>query len=82
MRSLRSPLLAVVLVACQSQKAGVAPGPDAPKKPLAGELPPTVAKQYEASGLVLDKEGVGPRLCLDGVFLSNPPQCGGIPLVG
>jgi hypothetical protein len=79
MRSLRSPLLAVVLVACQSQKAGVAPGPE---KPSAGETLPTAAQRYEASGVVIDKEGVGPQLCLSGEFLSNPPQCSGLPLVG
>jgi hypothetical protein len=79
MRSLGSPVLAVVLVACASQKSGVAPGPG---EPPAGEPTPTGAKRYEGSGMVLDKQGVGPQLCLGGIFLSDPPQCGGVPLVG
>jgi len=79
MRSLRSPLLVVLLVACQSQKSGVAPGPAA--TPTSSEAPPPAAKRYEGSGMVLDKEGVGPQLCLGGIFLSDPPQCRGVPLV-
>ena len=36
---------------------------------------------YGATGIVLDKEGVGPQLC-SGVLDSLPPQCRGLPVVG
>lgn len=47
--------------------------------------PPTVpapdpGQLYEADGIVLEDAGHGPELCLGGVLLSLPPQCGGVPL--
>jgi hypothetical protein len=43
-------------------------------------LPPAPV-QYTFSGMVLDKEGVGPELCM-AVAESLPPQCRGVPVVG
>ena len=68
---------------CESYVSEVAPGPDAAKpatppaeaKAHAGKPPPTEAKRHEGSGMVLDKQGVGPQLCLGGFFTSLPPQC-------
>ena len=42
-------------------------------------VPP--GREYQYVGMVLDKEGVGPQLCLF-VEESLPPQCGGTPVVG
>jgi hypothetical protein len=42
---------------------------------------PRVAAVYEFNGMVLDKQGVGPHLCLV-VEESLPPQCEGTPLSG
>lgn len=87
MHRIAPPLLAVLLVACGSDKTGVAPGPDAPntaapKSDVEPAPPTSTPGRYEASGTVLDKQGVGPQLCLGAVATSLPPQCGGIPLDG
>lgn len=37
---------------------------------------------YEGSGLVLQEDSEDPKLCLGGILLSLPPQCGGLPLIG
>jgi hypothetical protein len=42
---------------------------------------PVVAIEYQFSGMVLDKAGVGPQLCM-AVEESLPPQCRGVPVVG
>ncbi len=42
---------------------------------------PGVPVVYQFSGMVLDKAGVGPQLCM-AVEESLPPQCGGVPVVG
>ena len=57
--------------------------PDAPRPATPpAEAKPPGEQLYEGTGLVLDKQGVGPQLCLGMVFESDPPQCRGIPLVG
>ena len=75
-------LLVLVSAACGAGEPGAVGGStgatdDAP--------PPTVpapdpAQLYEADGIVLEDAGHGPELCLGGVLLSLPPQCGGVPL--
>lgn len=75
-------LLALLLAACGSGEPGAAGGstgadddapPPAAPAPDSGQL-------YEADGTVLEDESHGPELCLGGVALSLPPQCGGVPL--
>jgi hypothetical protein len=75
-------LLVLLSAACGAGEPGAVGGwsgadDDAP--------PPTVPapdpeQLYEADGLVLEDESHGPELCLGGVALSLPPQCGGVPL--
>src|SRR5687768_15458670 len=74
--------LALLCAACGSGEPGAVGGStgatdDAP--------PPTVpapdpGQLYEADGTVLENESHGPELCLGGVALSLPPQCGGVSL--
>jgi hypothetical protein len=42
---------------------------------------PVAGVEYQFSGMVLDKAGVGPQLCM-AVEESLPPQCRGVPVVG
>jgi hypothetical protein len=75
-------LLALLVAACGSGEPGAVGGStgatdDAP--------PPTVPapdpeRLYEADGTVLEDASHGPELCLGGIALSLPPQCGGVPL--
>ena len=75
-------LLVLLVSACGAGEPGAVGGStgatdDAP--------PPTVPapdpeRLYEADGIVLEDASHGPELCLGGVALSLPPQCGGVPL--
>jgi hypothetical protein len=75
-------LLLALCAACGSGEPGAVGGStgvaeDAP--------PPTVPapdpdQLYESDGTVLEDSSHGPELCLGGVALSLPPQCGGVPL--
>lgn len=75
-------LLVLLVAACGAGEPGAVGGStgatdDAP--------PPTVPapdpdQLYEADGTVLEDASHGPELCLGGVALSLPPQCGGVPL--
>jgi hypothetical protein len=75
-------LLALLVAACGSGEPGAvggssgadddAPPPTAPA--------PDPDQLYEADGTVLEDPNHGPELCLGGVALSFPPQCGGVPL--
>ena len=77
-------LLALLSAACGSSEPGAVGGStgadvDAP--------PPTVpapepGQLFEANGTVLEDSSHGPELCLGGILLSLPPQCGGVPLAG
>jgi hypothetical protein len=42
---------------------------------------PVTTVVYQFTGMVLDKAGVGPELCM-AVEESLPPQCGGVPVAG
>jgi hypothetical protein len=74
--------LVLLTAACGSGEPGAVggstgAGDDAP--------PPTVPapdpeQLYEVDGIVLEDSSHGPELCLGGVALSLPPQCGGVPL--
>src|SRR5688572_3418701 len=85
MRMLAPPaafLMVLLTAACGAGEPGAVggstgAGDDAP--------PPTVPapdseQLYEADGIVLEDDSHGPELCLGGVALSLPPQCGGVPL--
>jgi hypothetical protein len=82
MRTLVPAAALLLCAACGSGEPGAVGGStgatdDAP--------PPTVPapdpeQLYEADGTVLEDESHGPELCLGGVALSLPPQCGGVPL--
>jgi hypothetical protein len=89
MRTSGSPFLAVLLVACAAEKSATdpaaKPAPAQAEPPAKAEAPAEVepaGPRYEGSGTVLDKQGVGPQLCLGAVAESLPPQCRGVPLVG
>jgi hypothetical protein len=49
--------------------------------PVTTSTLPVPPIEYQFSGMVLDKAGVGPQLCLF-VAESLPPQCEGVPVVG
>jgi hypothetical protein len=49
--------------------------------PVTTSTLPVSAIVYQYSGMVLDKAGVGPQLCM-AVAFSLPPQCGGMPVAG
>lgn len=49
--------------------------------PVTTRTLPSSSLEYRYSGMVLDKTGVGPQLCL-AVEESLPPQCGGLPVAG
>jgi hypothetical protein len=69
-------LSALAAVGCGSSDPGAA---DEPPPVTSSTVDP--AQLYEASTTVLD-DADGPRLCVDGVEESLPPQCFGIVLVG
>ena len=82
------PAVAVLVVllsaaACGSGEPGAVGGStgadDAPPPTVPA---PDASQLYEGDGTVLEDESHGPELCLGGVALSLPPQCGGVPLVG
>jgi hypothetical protein len=49
---------------------------------LSGEQTPVASGPYSATTTVLESPDHGPQLCLGGVELSYPPQCGGPDVVG
>jgi hypothetical protein len=71
--------LALVLAACGSsqQSAGnTRTGKGEP--PAATE--PAPGRLYQVSATVLEDKSHGPMLCLAGILLSLPPQCGNVPI--
>jgi hypothetical protein len=75
-------LLALLVAACGSGEPGAVGGSTGATDDTP---PPTVpapdsGQLYEADGTVLEDESHGPELCLGGIALSLPPQCGGVPL--
>ena len=75
-------LVVLVLGACG---AG-GPGDSEVATPPASTPAPAAERVYEADTLVLERRGGlghprhGPMLCLGGVLLSYPPQCGDVPI--
>jgi hypothetical protein len=65
---------ALVLAACGASIPADAPPPAVPK--------PAPDLLYEANATVLEDRTRGPMLCLGGVLLSLPPQCGDVPIAG
>jgi hypothetical protein len=73
MVSLAGAVLAVVLLAsCAGAPSG------APDQEPAGE--PASRQRYEVTALVLEDASHGPMLCPGGIALSDPPQCGNVPI--
>jgi hypothetical protein len=66
--------LALLLAACGASTPADRP-PSAVPKPDPDQL-------YEANATVLEDRTHGARLCLGGVLLSLPPQCGDVPIAG
>lgn len=66
-----------------SETAGTSSAPAATTTapPVTTSTLPVAAIEYQFSGMVLDKAGVGPQLCM-AVEESLPPQCQGVPVVG
>jgi hypothetical protein len=70
-------------------RSGRSGGPSASEDPAAGGPAPSTTipggsedeVEYFVAATVLD-DGSGPQLCLGGVALSLPPQCGGPPIEG
>jgi hypothetical protein len=78
-------LVVLVSAACGSGEPGAVGGStgvvdDAPPPPTVPA--PDREQLYEADGIVLEDSSHGPELCLGGIALSLPPQCGGVPLAG
>jgi hypothetical protein len=69
-------VVGIVLVLALAGCGAGGPGAGAPQPREAG--PPL----YEANGTVLQARPGEPMLCLGGVLLSLPPQCGDVPLDG
>ena len=75
-------LLVLLSAACGAGEPGAVGGStgatdDAPPTTVPAPVPDQL---YEADGIVLEDASHGPELCLGGVALSLPPQCGGVPL--
>lgn len=52
-------------------------------QPSESNVPPSsppVEQRYEANGLVLQRKGGQAMLCLGAIALSDPPQCGDVPI--
>ena len=74
--------LALFCAACGAGEPGAVGGStgasdDAPPPAVPA---PDADQLFEADGTVLEDKTHGPELCLGGVALSLPPQCGGVPL--
>ncbi len=67
--------LALALAAC-----GAESGPEPDRE--AAATPPPADTLYEANTTVLEAGRAGPKLCLGGVRLSLPPQCGDVSVAG
>ena len=65
---------ALLLAACGASTPADREPPAVPK--------PNPDQLYEADATVLEERTHGPRLCLGGVLLSLPPQCGDVPIAG
>ncbi|WP_380156304.1 hypothetical protein [Kineococcus sp. R86509] len=83
-------LVAVLLVSACGQQAS-APGDPSPSgRPAPGTsdvarpdlVPDEHPGPFEATGFVLQDESHGPQLCVGGIAMSLPPQCGGPDLMG
>ena len=84
--SVRKTLLALVgcllLSGCGAEREGARGTSTASSDPA--PAPPTATPEpeelYEADATVLESEQHGPMLCLGGILLSLPPQCGSVPV--
>ena len=83
MRRAALPCLLVVvtlLPACAQRLQG---GNVGTRQPSGSKVPtssPSAEQRYEASGMVLQKKGRPAMLCLGAIALSDPPQCGDVPI--
>lgn len=78
-----SPLLLVLLAACNGGGARQPEAPATPPAPTSEPAPPVPAgPRWQATGTVLEAPGRGPEFCLGAIMTSLPPQCRGLPLVG
>jgi hypothetical protein len=73
--------LALLLAACGAD------GPSTVGASTAAEAPrpvtePDPAQSYQVNATVLEDETHGPMLCLGGILLSLPPQCGDVRIAG
>jgi hypothetical protein len=80
------PAAALLLVLLSAACGAGEPGAVGGSTGAGDDAPPPTApapdseQLYEADGTVLEDESHGPELCLGGIALSLPPQCGGVPL--
>jgi hypothetical protein len=75
--------LALIVSGCGTVEAtGGGSGATGTEAPAAATSPRKPTGLYEGNGTVLEAKDRGPELCLGGVALSLPPQCGGVPLIG
>jgi hypothetical protein len=73
-------LSALLLAACGTgDQAGAGVSTDASEESTPTAPTGEPSKLYEADATVLDA-GEGPMLCLGGILLSLPPQCGDVPI--
>lgn len=76
------PLAVLWLLGCGAgDPAAVSVGTDRSDESAPTVPPPDADRLYEASAIVLEADD-GPQLCLGGVALSLPPQCGDVPIAG
>jgi hypothetical protein len=74
----------VALAGCGSEVATTSPTPAATTTPPAAATttPPGPDQRYTITALVLESPEHGPQICIGGMDLSYPPQCGTIDVVG
>ena len=77
---MRSVVLLAALVPALAA-CGTVTGPR-PERSEPAATPPPADALYEANTTVLEAGRAGPKLCLGGVLLSLPPQCGDVPVAG
>jgi hypothetical protein len=73
--------LTLFLAACGAETPG-AGGAGTTGEPPPAVSEPDPAQLYEANTTVLENKTHGPMLCLGGVLMSLPPQCGDVPMAG
>jgi hypothetical protein len=77
-----APLVLVVAACGAGERTSGGGGTTREEPPTASAQVPEPSGLYEGDGMVLETADRGPELCLGGVAMSLPPQCGGIPLQG